>query len=292
MVGRVSQGARPRSPKYVTCRYCETVNAEGRTRCEKCDAQLHSPVARPRAARRRAAAALLPEFPEGLPANEPAAARAAQPATHPARPPFQPSLFGGKEASKVVPIRSGPEIRARAGRGAAQRTTVSGAPRYQQQKLRLAETSASSRRHVQDKGVVSCTAPVASVTHRVLAFAIDLSLVTIASGSVMLGFVVWGGVHLAGKPAAVFCGAGLLLAWMLYQLLWSAANLDSVGMNWVRLRLLDFNGYRPKMRQRLVRLGVMCLGTLAAGLGLAWSLVDEEGLTWQDHVSETFPTSY
>lgn len=183
-------------------------------------------------------------------------------------------------------------MRARGSRGAAQRATVSGAPRYEQQKLRLAETSTSSRKQGQDKGVVSCTAPVASVTHRVLAFAIDLSLVTIASGSVMLGFVIWGGVHLAGRPAAIFCGVGLLLSWMLYQLLWSVANLDSAGMKWVSLRLLDFNGYRPKMRQRLIRLGVMCLGTLAGGLGLAWSLVDEEGLTWQDHVSETFPTPY
>jgi hypothetical protein len=25
-------------------------------------------------------------------------------------------------------------------------------------------------------------------------------------------------------------------------------------------------------------------------IGLLWSLVDEESLTWQDHISRTFPT--
>ena len=29
---------------------------------------------------------------------------------------------------------------------------------------------------------------------------------------------------------------------------------------------------------------------LPAGLGLLWALVDEESLTWQDHISHTFPT--
>ena len=28
----------------------------------------------------------------------------------------------------------------------------------------------------------------------------------------------------------------------------------------------------------------------SAGLGLLWSLADEESLTWHDHMSKTFPT--
>jgi hypothetical protein len=32
------------------------------------------------------------------------------------------------------------------------------------------------------------------------------------------------------------------------------------------------------------------LSLISAGLGLVWALVDEENLTWHDHISKTFPT--
>ena len=276
----------------MTCRYCETISADDWTRCQKCDAPLGAPVIQSRSSRRRAAAtAPLEEMPIRLPRPDPGQAAAGLPAQPPPRPAFQQSLFRGEETAKVVPIRPGPESRPRAGRGSVQRATVSGAPRYRQQELKLADAAVAARLKGRE-GVVSCNAPVAGVTHRLLAFAADLALVAIASGAVFLGLVFWGGVPLAGKPGTLFCAAGFLLVWVLYQVLWCAANLDSAGMNWARLRLLDFSGCRPVRRQRFIRLAVFCLGTLAVGLGQAWALVDEEGLTWQDHVSETFPTPY
>ena len=226
-----------------------------------------------------------------LPQADPDPAAADQPAQLPPRPAFQQSLFRGEETLKVVPIRPGPEIRPRAGRGSVQRATVSGAPRYRQQEFKLADAAVAARLKGRE-GVVSCNAPVAAVTHRLLAFAADLALLTIVSGAVFVGLVFWGGVPLTGKPGRLFCAAGFLLIWVLYQLLWCAANLDSPGMNFARLRLLDFSGCRPERRQRFIRLAVFCLGTLAVGLGQAWALVDEECLAWQDHVSETFPTPY
>jgi hypothetical protein len=33
-----------------------------------------------------------------------------------------------------------------------------------------------------------------------------------------------------------------------------------------------------------------CLSFCAGGIGLLWALVDEEKLTWHDHISKTFPT--
>jgi len=253
---------------------------------------LGAPVLQSRPSRRRAAAsAPLKEMPARLPQADPGQATAAQPAPLPPRQAFQQSLFRGEETAKVVSIRPGPESRPRAGRGSGQRATVSGAPRYRQQELRLADAVVAARRESRE-GVVSCNAPVAGLTHRLLAFAADLALVAIAAGGVALGLVFWGGVPLAGKPGMLFCAAGFLLVWVLYQLLWCAANLDSAGMNWARLRLLDFSGCRPLRRQRFIRLAVVGLGTLAVGLGQAWALVDEEGLAWQDHVSETFLTPY
>jgi len=40
----------------------------------------------------------------------------------------------------------------------------------------------------------------------------------------------------------------------------------------------------------LALLAAACLSLCSAGLGLIWSLADEEGLTWHDHMSKTFPT--
>ncbi|MBI4875888.1 MAG: RDD family protein [Acidobacteria bacterium] len=270
----------------MNCRYCEIANPEGSTRCRKCEAPLDAPPARSSSSRRRATAAALQELP--LPVPRPHTA-IDEPAIR--RPAYQPSLFGG-DTSKVVNIRPGAEPRPRARRGGGQPPLPSGAPRYEQRQLALAGSAGAGRRRRSQDGVVSCNAPVAGVMYRVMAFGIDLSLVAIATGTAIAGVALWGDVSLAKGAAALACGAGLFLCWLLYQLLWSLAGADSPGMTWVRLRCLDFNGYRPKVRQRLFRLGVLCLGSLAAGLGLAWALVDEEGLTWQDHVSETFPTPF
>jgi hypothetical protein len=40
------------------------------------------------------------------------------------------------------------------------------------------------------------------------------------------------------------------------------------------------------------RLASGALSFCAAGLGFLWALVDEETLTWHDHISRTFPTPY
>ena len=43
---------------------------------------------------------------------------------------------------------------------------------------------------------------------------------------------------------------------------------------------------------RLFRVGAAGLSVLAAGLGILWALVDEESLTWHDHISKTYPTPF
>ena len=46
----------------------------------------------------------------------------------------------------------------------------------------------------------------------------------------------------------------------------------------------------PTRTQRFYRTASGFLSLLAAGVGLLWGLVDEETLTWHDHISKTFPT--
>jgi uncharacterized RDD family membrane protein YckC len=56
------------------------------------------------------------------------------------------------------------------------------------------------------------------------------------------------------------------------------------------LRLVDFYGNPPSRALRYQRALASFISFLAAGIGLIWALVDEDALTWHDHMSSTFPT--
>ncbi len=55
------------------------------------------------------------------------------------------------------------------------------------------------------------------------------------------------------------------------------------------LRLLHFDGRPADRRQRLLRLASGCLSLLPLGVGFLWALVDEERLTFHDHISRDVP---
>jgi len=76
----------------------------------------------------------------------------------------------------------------------------------------------------------------------------------------------------------------------LYKLLWAYAGNDSLGMQQVGLVLVDFDGNPPSRRRRYQRLFGSFVSVLAAAMGLVWVFVDQDALTWHDHISNTFPT--
>jgi uncharacterized RDD family membrane protein YckC len=138
--------------------------------------------------------------------------------------------------------------------------------------------------------VIYCDAPVATPAHRAVAAALDLSLILIGYGLFLGTFHVCGGEFVLNKTTApVFAAVFVVLA-LFYGLLWVFAGGDSAGMRWTQLRLINFDGFPAERRERLVRYAASCLSYAAAGLGILWALVDEESLTWQDHISRTFPT--
>jgi len=65
---------------------------------------------------------------------------------------------------------------------------------------------------------------------------------------------------------------------------------ESAGARWTGLRFINFDGSPIDRRERAIRFAAACLSFFSAGLGVLWSLADEEGLTWHDHMSKTFPT--
>jgi uncharacterized RDD family membrane protein YckC len=138
--------------------------------------------------------------------------------------------------------------------------------------------------------VIYSDAPVAGPFHRFLAAALDASLMLIALGIffVTLQFAL-GEIALNKQTIPLFGVAGLLVA-VFYHALFILSNSDTPGMAWTHVRLLNFDGKRPDRTQRLHRMTATCLSVLAAGLGVLWALVDEEKLTWHDHMSRTFPS--
>ena len=84
-------------------------------------------------------------------------------------------------------------------------------------------------------------------------------------------------------------GAMFLLVGFTYGLFFALAGAETPGMHWTQLRLTTFDGFPPEKKHRFIRFGGACLSRCTL-LGLLWSLADEECLTWQDHISLTFPT--
>jgi uncharacterized RDD family membrane protein YckC len=139
------------------------------------------------------------------------------------------------------------------------------------------------------EAVVICEAPVAAPVHRAIAAAFDWSMVFLGYGLFVLGFQLAGGHFLPGKANLMLYGAALLLIAFTYGLIWTLAGTETAGMRWAGLRLITFEGFAPEPQQRVLRFLGSCL-SLCTVVGMLWSLADEESLTWQDHISGTFPT--
>jgi uncharacterized RDD family membrane protein YckC len=204
---------------------------------------------------------------------------------------YQPSLFSSRELPRVVPFETiAPDVAAPKTAPKTQPT----APRQRHRKVipgqQALEFAHAARSPKPADGVIYCDAPVAVPAHRAMAAAVDASIVLMALAIFGIIFRLAGGVFvLDSKTAPIFLAAagGVVL---FYRVLWCLANGDSAGQRWAHLRLVNFDGQRPTRTQRFYRLASALLSLLAAGIGLLWSLVDEETLTWHDHISKTFPT--
>jgi uncharacterized RDD family membrane protein YckC len=204
---------------------------------------------------------------------------------------YQPSLFrDGSGAPKVIPIPTltpthSPMREIRSTRRVQTRTTAR--PRRvadSQQELEFQEAEAASDSR-------ACDAPVARPGYRLLAASVDASMILIGLGvfTVMLILALGDTLVINRQTAPFLIAVGAVIA-LFYRSLWYFGNVDTPGMRFAGLRLVDFDGHPPDREQRGMRQVAGLLSLLAAGLGLVWALVDEESLTWHDHMSKTFPT--
>jgi uncharacterized RDD family membrane protein YckC len=204
----------------------------------------------------------------------------------------QRDLFRNPPAPKVIPFTSipgakpvTPVVRTPARKAAAEKSKAQPTLDF------LAPAQPGPRTlKTQVEAVIYCDAPVATPTHRAVAAALDASMILIGYGLFLGTFHLAGGEFVLNKATVpVFAAVAIILA-LFYGFLWAMSGGESAGMRWTQLRLINFDGFPADRRERVLRYLGVCLSFAAASLGVLWALVDEESLTWHDHISKTFPT--
>lgn len=127
----------------------------------------------------------------------------------------------------------------------------------------------------------------ASVAYRLFAGLVDLAFVLMASALFAAGFVIFVG-RMPQSRSSLLCGlvvsGGL---WLIYQYLFLVYSSATPGMQLAQLEVCTFQGLPAPVRLRRWRALASFLSALAAGLGFAWALVDEDTLGWHDRITQT-----
>src|SRR5438067_9818070 len=264
----------------MTCSFCGSRNGDGEHRCRRCGRRPGDTLTGEVALHRT----------EGPLALQVEMAPAAAPASPPSGRPYQPSLF--QPASNVIPFEAYAPVDPRP------RPRVDGTPAKSSKPARRGPRVAEGQASLDFlapappkartlgttvEAVIFCDAPVAVKLHRAVAAALDWSMVLIAYGAFLIVFHLLGGSIAIDKSNLMVFGAVLVLFSLVYGLVWAFAGAETMGMQWTRLKLLTFDGFPPDKRQRIMRFLASTLG-LCTVIGFAWSLVDEEGLGWHDHI--------
>lgn len=142
----------------------------------------------------------------------------------------------------------------------------------------------------QARSNIICDAPVAPTGLRVQAGLLDGLLMIIGAGFGFAIFRYFHGQVPIDRRSVLFAGLAFMTIPLLYKLLWTFAGRDTVGMRCVGIELVDFDGNPPSQERRYHRLLGSLISLLAAGIGLIWVFLDQDCLTWHDHMSCTFPT--
>jgi len=285
----------------MNCLYCGTDNDPADHRCHRCGRRLsHSPArpapdVYPTAGARALAAEAVTQVANSSDRHpEPVPERPTR-----RRSPYQPALFTTRDLGRVVPIEAyqvRPEALPGSRRGkrpGREPQSPDGSVSLQQQTFQFA--AATARAKAVAEPLRYTKAPVATATHRVLAAVLDQSLVMVAVGitaSVIHTLIQMflDAEFLSGNTLPFFGGLAVFFT-VGYKLMWAMSGMESPGVKWAQLRLLNFDGLPATRQERWKRLAWSCLSVLPAGFGLLWALVDEEALSLHDHCSKTFYTS-
>jgi uncharacterized RDD family membrane protein YckC len=130
--------------------------------------------------------------------------------------------------------------------------------------------------------------PVAPMGLRLMAAAVDFAL--ILASFVSAGFLVAHQFsHLPeGKAGEVLGLTVLAVIGLLYYAFFFAFAVCTPGMRYAGIGLCTFDDQSPTRAQLRRRLGAMALSLLPMGLGIAWSIFDDDHMSWHDRYSQTY----
>jgi uncharacterized RDD family membrane protein YckC len=137
-------------------------------------------------------------------------------------------------------------------------------------------------------GEAAARFPVAPIGLRLMAAAVDGAL--ILASFVSAGFLV---AHQFNHPpegkAGEILGVALLaLIGLLYYAFFFAFPVGTPGMKYAGIGLCTFDDQGPTRAQLRRRLGAMALSLLPVGLGIVWSIFDDDHMSWHDRYSQTY----
>ncbi len=128
----------------------------------------------------------------------------------------------------------------------------------------------------------------ASISLRLMATVMDLSLVAgafFAAAMLVMNNAESLPTLKQMEPGAIM---GLVAILAVYQMLFFAFGSATPGMRWAHISLHTLEGARPTRGQRCARMFSFLLSLLPVGLGVAWSIFDEDHLSWHDRLSKTY----
>ncbi len=134
----------------------------------------------------------------------------------------------------------------------------------------------------------SAVVDLAPLSKRLMSIAIDSGLTLAAFACVVAFAARIGAVLHSPRAFEIFAAVILILACAGYQTLCFYHARATLGMMYAGIALCTVDGYKPTREQRLRRLLKLPLSVLPLGLGLAWSVFDEDRLTWHDRLSGTY----
>ena len=95
--------------------------------------------------------------------------------------------------------------------------------------------------------------------------------------------------HLPGKRISEVCGVLAVFCFAaLYEWLFLTFAKVTPGMRYAQLSLCTFDEQIPTRNQVKARLRAMLISVLPVGLGMLWSIFDEDQMSWHDRLSKTY----
>jgi uncharacterized RDD family membrane protein YckC len=122
---------------------------------------------------------------------------------------------------------------------------------------------------------------------RTLTGLVDLMIVALCTGIIIIASDYFSGIITLDFFSFTVYSALFLLTHLVYSIFFLAASTQTIGMMITDLRVVGRDGKRPLLRQIVCRCFGYLLSLFVLGIGLAWSLFDDENRCLHDRLSGT-----